>query len=412
MNSQVQGILTFLLVFMIVVLFILSFVFIMLKMKEKQSEKKPIQKNTDKKSNKKTKIETEKIVNEYNKKSVFSFMEFEKIEDNMIIQKEKKKYLMVIECQGINYDLMSGVEQASVEQGFLQFLNTLRHPIQIYIQTRTVNLVKSINNYKNRLKDVKDKFIKAEMEYTSKINSGRLTDEQKKKIEIEYIKRRNLYEYGLDIIKNTEQMGFNRNILVQKYYIVLPYYTEEIENKDYIEEEIRSIAFSELYTKSQAIISSLHVCGIKGKVMDSLELTELLYVAYNRDDSEIYDLNRIISGGYEDLYSTSQDVVEKKSRELDKKIKEEAERKANETVMSVIEENEKEKELRKKEENLEKMINKMAKMFISENERYIGTDVADKAKQKIDEESKEKEEEENDEEKTKKTSTTRRRKTT
>ena len=49
--------------------------------------------------------------------------EFEKVEDNMIIQK-KGKYLMVLECQGINYDLMSEMEMASVEQGFIEFLNT------------------------------------------------------------------------------------------------------------------------------------------------------------------------------------------------------------------------------------------------------------------------------------------------
>ena len=59
---------------------------------------------------------------------------------------------MAIECQGVNYDLMSQIEKVSVEEGFQQFLNTLRHPIQIYIQTRTVNLENSISTYK----EVKD----------------------------------------------------------------------------------------------------------------------------------------------------------------------------------------------------------------------------------------------------------------
>ena len=39
---------------------------------------------------------------------------------------------MVLECQGVNYDLMSDMERTSVEQGFIQFLNTLRTEIQIY----------------------------------------------------------------------------------------------------------------------------------------------------------------------------------------------------------------------------------------------------------------------------------------
>ncbi len=56
----------------------------------------------------------------------FDFMEFNGVEDNMIVQKNGKRYIMVIECQGINYDLMSQMEKVGVEEGFQQFLNTLR----------------------------------------------------------------------------------------------------------------------------------------------------------------------------------------------------------------------------------------------------------------------------------------------
>ncbi len=51
-------------------------------------------------------------------------MQFDKIEDNMIVQDKGPKYLMVIECEGINYDLMSQMEKTAVEAGFVQFLNT------------------------------------------------------------------------------------------------------------------------------------------------------------------------------------------------------------------------------------------------------------------------------------------------
>lgn len=408
MNNGIQELLTYVLIGLIVILVLLVIIFIILKTKEKLKNKN-LKDITDKDKNKK---EKEKPQKQYNRQSVLSFMEFEKVEDNMIIQKEKKKYLMVVEAQGVNYDLMSGVEKNGVEQGFVQFLNTLRHPIQIYIQTRTVNLDGSINNYKKRLKKVQENYRKAEMDYTSRVNSGRYDEKQIEHFKIEYVKQRNLYEYGSDIIKNTEQMSFNKNILTKNYYIIIPYFYEEIESKKYNEEEIKNIAFSELYTKAQAIISSLYVCGIKGKVMDSMELIELLYVAYNRDDSELYNLDKMMAGGFEDLYSTSQDVLEKRSKELDKRIQEEAEARANEVVLQAIEENEKEKEIREKEDNLEKLINQMAKMFISENEQYIGVDVANKAKTIIDEGPKENEESKEKEEKSdvkeKKKTTTRR----
>ena len=49
-----------------------------------------------------------------NKQSVFKFMEFDNVEDSMIIQKKGNRFLMVIGCQGVIYDLMSAIEKNSV----------------------------------------------------------------------------------------------------------------------------------------------------------------------------------------------------------------------------------------------------------------------------------------------------------
>ena len=382
MNNNATDILTYILIFMIVILFVLVSIFVILKVKERKRT------DTIKPTNKKEKSKKDNMPNikEYSKESIFSFIEFDKIEDNMIIKKEMKNYLMVIECQGINYDLMSGIEKTSVEQGFLQFLNTLRYPIQIYTQTRTVNLGSSITTYRNKLKEIQDKLVKTEMEYRQKSNSKNISGEELSKMQIELVKQRNLYEYGLDIIKNTEQMSFNKNILTKQYYIVISYTTEDIDNKDYDKEEVKGIAFNELYTKAQSIISALYVCGVSGKILDSIKLADLLYVAYNRDESETYDLNKMLNAGYEDLYSKAPDVLDKRMRELDKKIEEDAIRKANDAVFFANEESEKEKAVKKKEQEIDELINDMAKMIIEENERYLGKDLTDKAKDIIDKE--------------------------
>jgi len=96
----------------------------------------------------------------------------------------------------------------------------------------------------------------------------------------ELIRQRNLYEYGIDIVNNTERMSLNKNILSKHYYVIIPYYPEEASNSNFGKDEIANIAFSELYTKAQSIISSLAVCGINSKILNSTELAELLYVAY------------------------------------------------------------------------------------------------------------------------------------
>ena len=77
---------------------------------------------------------------EIKKEDVFKFMDFDRILDNMIVQNGGSRFTMAIKCKGINYDLMSEVEQLSVEEGFITFLNTLKYPIQFYVQAQNIDL--------------------------------------------------------------------------------------------------------------------------------------------------------------------------------------------------------------------------------------------------------------------------------
>ena len=405
-NNQLINLLTILLGIMLSILFILCIVFLVLKFKSK----KPKEKKVENQSTTKTKSV---VPQNYTKESIFKFMEFDKIDDNMIIQKDGKRFLMVIECQGINYDLMSGLEKNSVEQGFLQFLNTLRYPIQIYVQTRTVNLGSSINTYKERVDEISKQYAAKQMEYNQKARSGQYSEKELSKEKYELIRQKNLYEYGVDIINNTERLSLNKNILSKHYYIIIPYYPEEASNGAYSKDEISNLSFSELYTKAQAIINSLAVCGINSKILDSTELAELLYVAYNRDESETFNLRKALNAGYEDLYSTAPEVLDKRMKELDLKIEQDAIKKANEAIYDVVEENEKQRRAKRKEEELNKLIDQMAKALIEENKRSIGQDVAEEAIEKIDKDSKKKEtkEEKGGDKDGEKTKTTRRKST-
>lgn len=386
-NDEITNLLSIVLIIMVCVLFALVFIYILLKIKTKP---KNINNETMIPGNsKKGKNNTAQTVNNsYNKQSIFSFMEFDKIEDNMIIRKNGTKFLMVIECQGVNYDLMSGLEKNSVEQGFLQFLNTLRYPVQIYVQTRTVNLESGLIKYKERINAIKDRLLKKQMEYTRKEAMG-FSAEEMNKAKLELTREQNLYEYGVDLVNNTERMSLNKNILRKHYYVIIDYMPEDINTNNYGKDEIRSMAFSELYTKAQSIISSLGVCGVNGKILDSKQLAELLYIAYNRDEAEVYDLDKALNAGYDELYSTAQNVLEKRMKEIDKKIEQDARNLANEKLTEAMGDREEERRVKQKEAEMDDLIRQMAKIIIEENEEMVGKDLSDRAKKKIDNETKE-----------------------
>ena len=211
--------------------------------------------------------------------------------------------------------------------------------------------------------------------------SPRASEEQKKQALYEFTKDKNLYEYGKDIIYNTEKMSLNRNILNKKYYIVIPYFSEELGQNDFDKDEIKEMAFSELYTRAQSIIRTLSVSGVVGRVLSSVELADLLYFAYNRDEAEVYGVDKAIRAGYNELYSTAQDYMDKKMDILDKQIEKEALDLASEKVAQV--QTEKQKEYQRKVETEDDIINNLAQLIIQENEAMLGKDVAEKAKEKV-----------------------------
>lgn len=256
--------------------------------------------------------------------SMSKFLAFDEIVDSMIVRKNGTQYVMVIQCKGINFDLLGEEEKLAVENGFTQFLNTLRFPVQLYIQTRSLNLKDSIEQYSEKVNEVKDDIVKLDAQIRREKANGRL--DLVRRLEFDRRRKLNILEYGMDITKYVARMSQNRNVLQQNTYVVVSYYTAEFggEIENYSREEINNIAFSELYTRAQTLIRALSSSGVSGRVINSEELAELLYIAYNRDDSELINIKRSVEAQYDSLYKTAKDVLDKQKEMIEEKVEKEA----------------------------------------------------------------------------------------
>ena len=314
--------------------------------KEEPQEKENIQ-IKDKAENPNLITRTGKAIN-----SIYKFMEFDEVTYNLIIRKNRQQYVMVIQCKGINYDLLSEDEKNAVEAGFVEFLNTLRFPVQLYIQTRTLNLSEILNEYDKRIEDINSQIIKINSQIQMAQARGNL--EAVNRLQFENNIKENILEYGESIEEYTAKISESRNILQQKTYIVISYFTSEYGDvSTYSKEEINDIAFTELYTRAQTLIRALSSAEVSGKVLNSEEIAELLYVAYNRDQSERYTLRDALNAQYDRLYSTARDVLEEKKARINRQVEEEASRLAAKSLVKADEINKKEKEKRVKERAME-----------------------------------------------------------
>ena len=310
MDSIIMGLNIMLIVLVVIIIaLVVAYYFLVYKSKIKKEERE-----------KAKEIKTaNKEFNGIQRETTDKILDFDEIRDDMIIRKNGQQYIMVIQCKGINYDLLSEEEKESVERGFVEFLNTIRFPIQLYVQTRSLNLRKTIDAYKEKVDSIADEIKNLQKRRLEYLNQG--NQKQVDMVDFEIRRKQNVLEYGQDISNYIGRMSFNQNVLQQKTYVVVSYFKSELGNiSNYSKDEIINMVFTELYTRSETLIRSLGSAQVSGRILNSEELTELLYIAYNRDEEQIYQLDRALDAQYDALYSTSKDVLQKRKDRIDEQL--------------------------------------------------------------------------------------------
>lgn len=355
----------------ILFLIIVGFIFRM-RQKEKQEQENRVEKVIGNNRNNSKDQKTNLITRDGKEiDSIYKFMEFDSITDNMIIRKNKEQYVMVIECKGINYDLLSNDEKTAVELGFIAFLNTIRTPIQLYVQTRRLDISDLLKMYSKRTQGIVDEITKLD----TQIQLARQKGNQQLVEQLTFEKRRkmNIVEYSESIEDYTEKMNENQYMLQQKTYIVLSFYTAELGNtKKYSNTELNDIVFSELFTRAQTIVNALTSAEVTGKILNSEELAELLYVAYNREASDSYSLKNALDAQYDRLYSTAKDVLEIRKEEIRQQIEKEALKLATNSI------NKADDQLKAQRQAKAAEIRKKAEMIMQEYKDDLSKELYDK----------------------------------
>jgi hypothetical protein len=190
------------------------------------------------------------------------------IRDGIVIMNDGS-FRSVVMLKSINYDLMSPEEQEGVEMGYQAFLNSLYFPIQIFIHSQKVD----IGQYIAKLSKIRS-------QHDNMLLAMLMED---------YI------DFMVDLAEQT-------NIMDKKFYIIIPYFPKvdtqkavkasknfltgifgKKEQAVTINEADLAAATEELRNRVQATLSGLQQCGVQGLPLDTQELIELYYDAYNPD---------------------------------------------------------------------------------------------------------------------------------
>ena len=200
------------------------------------------------------------------KTPVQQFLEIDQIKEGTVILRNGaiRGVLMV---SSLNFALKSEEEQNAVLYQFQNFLNSLDFSVQIFIQSRKLN----ITGYLEKLKEL----------------------EEKQTNELLKIQTREYQEF----IKSLIETG---TILSKNFFVVVPFSSLEMakpstykqllfkpgERKILTEEEFQRYRL-QLWQRMEFIALGLKRCGLKAVPLNTEELIELFWGIYHPEESEV-----------------------------------------------------------------------------------------------------------------------------
>jgi len=203
-----------------------------------------------------------------NKTSTQNALEIAEIRDGIVIMNDGS-FRAVVMCQSINFDLMSPDEREAVEYSYQGFLNSLYFDVQIFMRSQKVDL-----------RPYLEKLDKIRAEHDNMLLALLMED---------YI------QYMAALADQT-------NIMDKKFYVIIDFHPlvdaqkavkasksffstimGKKEQRIVVNERDLEAAKTELKNRVQTVMAGLQQCGVTSIPLDTQELIELYYDAYNPD---------------------------------------------------------------------------------------------------------------------------------
>lgn len=303
------------LIFSIAVLGIIVYVYVF--DGDKNKIKKAKKMSMDKKNKKEKNVTRNKGKNllKTQDKLTFEIKSSGKENDPALIVRENNTYCGIIEITGVNYNLLSLNERHTLEEVIQAVINGLEYPLQIYIISKKIDIENYNVLYEKRLEELNKQL---KNEYNKLRIASNDSPELAREAQFNIQRLENQIVYGNNVIEFINNIAENANILENKYYIIVPYtYTGSIKDED----EKFITALNTISNRANTIIATLSGADIEGKMLNKLEIENLLYTSFNKKFATEYKLRKAYENGFDNFVKTAKPVktkmLENKRRELE-----------------------------------------------------------------------------------------------
>ncbi len=245
------------------------------------------------------------------------FIEFDKILDDMIVQNGGNKFTMILQCKGINYDLMSEIEQINVEKAFIEYISRIDYPIQIFVQSRTIDLKENIQNFKQRIIEYDLKCQEAELEYQKLMQSMDIDTNKITSAQLKMQRANNIYQYVSDITNYIEKTSYDKQMLQRKFYIIFSVEKDKLQNVTKLKaKEVPGYAYGVLFKRACGAVEDLAKAQVIASILSSRHLSELLYDNLYADEDKKNEFMQSVDLGFYSVYSSTRANLMQRNQSL------------------------------------------------------------------------------------------------
>jgi len=208
-------------------------------------------------------------------KSSQDFVEIKEIKDGIIILKSGGMRTVLM-TSSLNFALKSNDEQSAIINQYQNFLNSLDFSVQIFVQSRPVN----INPYLDVLKEAE----KTQTSELVKIQTKEYIDFIKTLVETTNIMTKNFYvvvPFSPSVLKISESKGG----IISKIKTAVGYGSKTKEEDE--KSESLFLEYQEqLLQRTDVVIGELIRLGVRAVPLNTEEIIELFYYLYNPGEAE------------------------------------------------------------------------------------------------------------------------------
>lgn len=205
------------------------------------------------------------------------FIDIAQIQDDVVVMKDGTLRAVIL-TSSLNFSLKSEQEQNATVSSYVQFLNSLKFPIEIVIQSRRLNIENYLASLDQKYREQTNDLLKLQIaDYRNFVAEL---------IELGEIMSKRFYVIVPFAPSQDQQRGFMDRLQA----LFIPATKVTLQRKKFLERR------KQLMQRVDLVLSGLQGMGLNSLVLKTQNLIELYYESYNPDISEqqrLADMNKL-----------------------------------------------------------------------------------------------------------------------